>query len=236
VAYPWVLYLFTGMNEQQVRQMVNETLAWQKTQPIEKVKWTSPASLPGKAGVVSVSWKNGLRLMPEMQDIFQVFRNAGIDIWVCTASFVDVIKEVASNPAYGYNNPADRVIGMELQRDDKGVIQTEFRRGYVQTQQKGKTKAIERFLVSKYGYGPIFVAGDSEGDMNMMQDFPDTKLVLIVNRLKGKDIATLSKQAVDSYGKPDAKVLLQGRNDNTGQFEPSQAHVKFGAKTGQVLK
>ena len=37
-------------------------------------------------------------------------------------------------------------------------------------------------------------------------------------------------------GKPDAKVLLQGRNDNTGQFEPSQAHVKFGAKTGQVLK
>lgn len=236
VAYPWVLYLFTGMNEQQVRQMVNETLAWQKTQPIEKVKWTSPASLPGKAGVVSVSWKNGLRLMPEMQDIFQAFRTAGIDIWVCTASFVDVIKEISSNPAYGYNNPADRVIGMELQRDDKGVIQTEFRRGYVQTQQKGKTKAIERFLVSKYGYGPIFVAGDSEGDMNMMQDFADTKLVLIVNRLKGKDIDVLSKQAVASYGKPDAKVLLQGRNDNTGQFEPSQAHVKFGAKTGQVLK
>mgnify|MGYP003562432771 CR=1 FL=1 len=79
-----------------------------------------------------------------------------------------VIKAIASNPAYGYNNPADRVIAMELQRDDKGVIQTEFRRGHVQTQQKGKTKAIERFLVSKYGYGPIFVAGDSEGDMNMM--------------------------------------------------------------------
>ena len=57
-----------------------------------------------------------------------------------------------------------------------------------------------------------------------------------MNRLKGKDIAARSKQAVDSYGKPDAKVLLQGRNDNTGQFEPSQAHVKFGAKSGQVLK
>ena len=82
----------------------------------------------------------------------------------------------------------------------------------------------------------VFVAGDSEGDMNMMQDFADTKLVLIVNRLKGKDIDVLSKQAVASYGKPDAKVLLQGRNDNTGQFEPSQAHTKFGAKTGQVLK
>jgi phosphoserine phosphatase len=237
VAYPWVLYLFTGMNESQVRGMVNETLVWQKTQPIEKVKWTSPASLPGKAGVVSVSWKNGLRMVPEMQDTFKAFRDAGIDIWICTASFGDVIKEISSNPAYGYSNPADRVIGMELERDANGIIQTEFRRGYDQTQQKGKTKAIERFLVSKYGYGPSFVAGDSEGDMNMMQDFADTKLVLIVNRLKGLDIAKLSKQAVDSYGKPDAKVLLQGRNDNTGEFVKSQMHIKFGAKdAGQALK
>lgn len=235
VAYPWVLYLFTGMNEWQVRQMVNETLAWQKTQPIEKVKWTSPASLPGQAGVVSVSWKNGLRLMPEMQDLVQAFRDAGIDVWVCTASFVDVIKEISSNPEYGYNNPADRVIGMELERDANGVIQTEFRRGYVQTQQKGKTRAIERFIVPKYGYGPIFVAGDSEGDMNMMQDFADTRLVLIINRLKGKDIAILSKQAMESYGKPDAKILLQGRNDNTGEFVKSQTPIKFGEKQDRSL-
>ena len=236
IAYPWVLYLFTGMNEQQVRKMTQETIDWQMTQPVEKVKWTSPASIPGKAGVVSVSWKNGLRLMPEMQDLFRAFRAAGIDIWVCTASFVDVIKEISSNPKYGYNNPADRVVGMELERDGSGIIQTEYRKGYDQTQGKGKTKAIERFIVPKYGYGPIFVAGDSEGDMNMMQDFADTKLVLIVNRLKGKDIDKLSRTAAAEYGKDGAKVLLQGRDDNKGTFIPSQAHVKLGAKEGQVLK
>lgn len=236
VAYPWVLYLFTGLNEKQIRQMVVDTVTWQQTQPIEKVKWTSPASLPGKAGVVSVSWKNGLRLVPEMQDLMRGFREAGIDIWVCTASFVDVVKEISSNPAYGYYVQPERVVGMELERDANGIVQTEFRRGYAQTQQKGKTKALERFVVPKYGKGPIFVAGDSEGDMNMMQDFADTKLVLIVNRLKGKDIATLSKQAFETYGKPDAKILLQGRDDNTGKFVKSQAHIKFGAKEGQVLK
>lgn len=236
VSYPWVLYLFTGLNEQQVRKMTQETADWQLTQPVEKVKWTSPASLPGKAGVVSVSWKNGLRLVPEMQDLFRAFRAAGIDIWICSASFVDVVKEISSNPKYGYHSPDSRVIGMELERDANGVIQTEFRRGYDQTQGKGKTKAIERFLVSKYGYGPIFVAGDSEGDMNMMQDFADTKLVLIVNRLKGKDIDKLSRVAAANYGKDDPKVLLQGRDDNKGTFVPSQAHFKLGSKTGQVLK
>ena len=132
VSYPWVLYLFTGLDEQQVRKMVQETVDWQLTQPVEKVKWTSPATLPGKAGVVSVSWKNGLRLMPEMQDLFHTFRAAGIDVWICSASFVDVIKEISSNPKYGYNNPADRVVAMELERDAKGAIQTEFRRGYDQ--------------------------------------------------------------------------------------------------------
>lgn len=236
VSYPWVLYLFTGLDEKQVRKMTQETADWQLTQPVEKVKWTSPASLPGKAGVVSVSWKNGLRLMPEMQDLFRAMRAAGIDIWICTASFVDVVKEISSNPKYGYHNPDSRVIGMELERDANGVIQTEFRRGYDQTQGVGKTKAIQRFLVSKYGYGPIFVAGDSEGDMNMMQDFADTKLVLIVNRLKGKDIDKLSRVAAANYGKDDPKVLLQGRDDNKGSFVPSQAHFKLGSTTGQVLK
>ena len=236
IAYPWVLYQFSGMNEKQIRQMVNETIAWQKTQPIEKVKWTSPASLAGKAGVVSVSWKNGLRMKPEMKDLWNGLREAGIDIWVCSASFVDVVKEFSSNPLYGYNNPDDRVIAMELERDAKGVVQTAFRHGYDQTQQKGKTKAISRFIVPKYGYGPILVAGDSEGDMNMMQDFRDTKAVLIINRLKGQDIAKMSKEAYETYGKPDAKILLQGRNDNTGEFVKSQAHFKLGSKQGQVLK
>lgn len=235
VSYPWVLYQFAGMTEKEVRQLVSETVEWQMAQPVEKVKWTSPESLPGAAGVVSVSWKNGLRLVPEMQDLFRAFREAGIDIWICTASFVDVVKEISSNPKYGYFGLEDHVIGMELERDAAGRIQVEFRRGYDQTQGKGKTKAIERFLVAKYGYGPIFVAGDSEGDMNMMQDFADTKLILIVNRLKGKDIATLSKQAVESYGKPSPRVLLQGRDDNVGRFVPSQAHVKFGATEGKVL-
>lgn len=235
VAYPWVLYQFTGMSEKQVRQMVNETVDWQLKQPVEKVKWTSPASIPGKAGVVSVSWKNGLRLVPEMQDLFKAFREAGIDIWVCTASFGMVVSEISSNPKNGYYGMADRVIGMELERDANGIIQTEFRRGYDQTQGKGKTKAINRFIVPKYGYGPIFIAGDSEGDMNMMQDFDDIKMVLIINRLKGKDIAKMSQLAVETYGKPDAKFLLQGRNDNTGEFVKSQAHFKLGAKEGLVL-
>jgi phosphoserine phosphatase len=236
-SYPWVTYLFAGMTEAQVRALAAETTLWQETQPVESVKWQSPAELPGAAGVVSISWKNGLRLVPEMKDLYNKFRAAGFDVYVCSASFIDVIKEISSNPAFGYGNSADRVLAMELERDANGVIQPEYRKGYAQTQGPGKTEMIKRFLVSRYGYGPIFVAGDSEGDQNMMQDFADTKLVLVVNRLRKAttDVGKFSKIAVDTYKKPDAKFLLQGRDDNKGIFVPSQLHFKLGAQKGLAL-
>ncbi|MDR2614844.1 MAG: haloacid dehalogenase-like hydrolase, partial [Candidatus Accumulibacter sp.] len=181
-SYPWITYLFTGMTESEVRALAAETMVWQQGQPVEAVKWTSPAELPGDAGVVAISWKNGLRIVPEMQDLYAKLRAAGFDLYVCSASYIDVIREVSSNPAFGYNNPADRAYAMELERDANGVIQSKFREGYAQTQGPGKTETIKRFLVSRYGYDPIFIAGDSEGDQNMMKDFDDTKLVLIINR------------------------------------------------------
>ncbi|MDR0441260.1 MAG: haloacid dehalogenase-like hydrolase [Candidatus Accumulibacter sp.] len=238
VSYPWVTYLFTGMTEAEVRKLTRDTVAWQLKQPVESVKWTSPANQPGKAGVVSISWKNGLRLLPEMQELYHVLRNSGFDVYVCSASFIDVIKEISSNSEYKYDNPENMAYAMELERDANGRIMTEYRRGYDQTQGKGKTKTIERFLVSKYGYGPLMIAGDSEGDQNMMGDFKDTKIVLIINRLRSPktDIGQFSKLAVESYGKQGAKFLLQGRDDNKGTLVPSQLHFRLGSKDGQKVR
>jgi phosphoserine phosphatase len=237
ISYPWATYLFVGMTEPEVRELTKATIYWQLAQPIENVSWTSPASLPGKAGRVSVTWKNGLRFVPEMQNLYWLFDSNGFDIWVCSASFVDVVKEIASNSENAYDIFPDHILAMELERDNKLRIEPQFRKTYDQTQEEGKTKTIKRFLVEKYGYGPIFIAGDSEGDQNMMQDFEDTKLVLIINRLRClcSDIGKFSQQAVKSYGEDDAKYLLQGRNDNTGLFISSQCSYKLGSKEAEML-
>ena len=118
------------------------------------------------------------------------------------------------------------------------MIQPEYRRGRDQTQGPGKTKNIRRFLVSKYGYGPCFVAGDSEGDQNMLADFADTRKALIVNRLRDPktDIGRFSALAVRGHGDPGTRYLLQGRDDNTGEWVPSQLHTPLGATQGKALK
>ncbi|MEB3754197.1 haloacid dehalogenase-like hydrolase [Acinetobacter sp. MD2(2019)] len=238
VSYPWVTYLFTGFNASEVREMVKNTVAWQKDQKIGPVTWTSPTALAGQAGVVSITWENGLRPYKEMQNLFKTFQSNGFDVYVCSASFIDVVKEIVSNPNVGYDINENNVYAMELSRSPEGKILPVFRPDYYQTQGVGKTKTIQKFLVSKYGYGPIFVAGDSEGDQNMMQDFSETQKVLMVNRLRkpSTDIGQFSKLAVEQYGQANPKYLLQGRDANTGEFVPSNKSIAYGAIEGKALR
>jgi phosphoserine phosphatase len=222
VSYLWITYFFTGLDEPEVRALVRDAVAWQLTQPIEKVTWSSPAELPGRAGVVQITWKNGLRLLPEMQELYRTLREQGFHTWVCTASLSAVIREVASNPQFGYNHPAESVIGMELEQDADGRFLPQARAGYELTFGPGKTQAVQRRLVSRYGYGPVLVAGDSHGDEDMLQDFPDTLVSLIIKRSARPDskLARLHRLAAEQRGQTGARYLLQERDESLGLFRP----------------
>jgi hypothetical protein len=220
VSYPWITYLYSGANTGQVRQLVGDAIRWQLDQPVGKVTWTSPASLPGRAGVVSVTWKNGLRLVPEMQQLQQTLRRHGFEVWICTASLEEVILEPACAPEFGYHNSPERVLGMRLQRDSSGHLLPLLQVNYPKTYGPGKSEVIRQQLLSRYGYGPALVAGDSEGDENMLSDFPDTQLSLIIDRHPRPTslLARLLGQARSQRGREKARFLWQGRDETTGRF------------------
>ncbi len=236
VAYPWVTYLFAGLDSIQVRKMTYETVKAQRGSAIAPVTWESPnpSLLPGQlSGQVSITWKNGLRLIPEMQELYSKFRESGFDVWICSASFVDVVKEISSNPEFGYNNNSYRVLAMELERDSNGKILPIYRNGYYQTQRMGKYYTLKKMLADsggKYGYPPIFIAGDSEGDQDMLniKNFP-IKLGLIINRKKGKKelLGEFSLKAINSYKTDTAIYLLQGRDENSGCFVANQGDTNI---------
>ncbi|GAA0181109.1 hypothetical protein SH2C18_36880 [Clostridium sediminicola] len=70
----------------------------------------------------------------------------------------------------------------------------------------------------------------------MLTDFEDTKLALIIKRCKGGNIGEISKEAADTFGKENAKCLLQGRNENLGVFRPSQKSIFLGSSEQKLLK
>jgi phosphoserine phosphatase len=238
VSYPWVLYLFSGMTSQEIHDLTEKSNDLGIASKIETYTLTSSDTLKGMAGQVTGSYKRGLRIQPEMSNLMYALRANGIDIYVCTASLDEVVRVFANYPKYGYNVPMENVVGMRLEKNEKGVYKAEYKKDYPQTQQEGKTKAIQQVLVSKYGYGPIFIASDSQGDYYMSVDFPEIQLVLIVNRVRSLSdkITLLAQKAVDTTGQVDAKYILQGRNENMGQFLPQQSTIRLGKTQAELMR
>ena len=69
---------------------------------------------------------------------------------------------------------------------------------------------MNTYLKPKHnGKAPILVAGDSSGDANMLTEFKDTKVLLLMKR-EGK---------LDDVAK-DGRALIQKRNAQTGLLDP----------------
>lgn len=238
VGYPWVTYLFTGMTSDEVRKLAEESHDyWLSYGEFTKETWTSPETLKGNAGVVSISYKTGLAFPEEMKDLYNTFMDNGIDVYVCSASFYDVVIAAMTNPKYGYNVKESNVYAMRLKTDEQGRYINEYDDNYFQTQGKGKAHTINAFIRGMYGNrGPIFVAGDSSGDFNMMTEYPDMQLGLIVNRVRSDSMMSISKEAAGMIGSSDAKYVLQGRDENQGVFRASEKSILLGETEEKLTK
>ena len=238
VGYPWVTYLFTGMTSAEVQALATESHDyWLSYGEFKKETWTSPESLPGKAGVVSVSYKTGLAFPEEMKDLYNTLMENGIDVYVCSASFYDVVYAAVTNPKYGYNVKSGNVYAMRLKTDGQGRYINEYDDNYFQTQGKGKAHTVNAFIRGMYkNRGPILVAGDSAGDFNMITEYPDMQLGLIVNRVRSDSFMSISKEAAESIGAEDAKYVLQGRDENSGMFRASEKSILLGETEEKLTK
>lgn len=234
VGYPWVLYLFAGLTVAQVSKLAEASNDHNLGDAIRKAKYVSPKTLAGKAGVVTASHTHGIRLTPEIAATMNALRANGFDVYVSTASLEDVVRVFASTPKYGYNVAPENVLGLRLEQAGD-VYQAEYRKGWPLNWGPGKSEVIRRELVAKKGYGPTLVFGDSDGDYDMLRDFPDTQVGLLVNRLKKGKIGSLCRLAVEQLGQAKPRFVIQGREERTGQWTPDGATLKLGAGEKKLL-
>lgn len=211
IAYPWVLYQFTGMTPDEVKILAKEANDFGIGNKLGKYTIESSDKLTGKAGKVVYTYKSGLRTQPETANLFHTFKDNGIEVYVVSASLEDVVEVFAADPSYGYNLSEDNVFGMRLEMKDGKYI-TEYKKDYPQTQTVGKVQAIDRFIKSNHkNKGPILVAGDSSGDYNMMTEYDSIEALLIMKR-EGK---------LDELDN-DSRSIVQQRNSQTGLFAPEK--------------
>lgn len=234
IGYPWVLYLFANMSTEEVQQLAEASNDYNLGAGIGSVALISPESMSGKAGTVQVTYTTGLRLASEVANLMHTFMENGIDVYVISASMEEVVEVFSSNPKYGYNLPKENVFGMRLKKKD-GIIQAEYEDNWPITAREGKVEVIEQAISkTRGGYGPIFAAGDSSTDYEMLT-VKSLKLGLIINRIKTGDIGELAKTAAERMGKNNPKYVLQGRNENTGLWIPTEYTIKLGSNEEILL-
>ena len=236
--YPWVLYLLAGHIISEVKEMAAETISYELRNQLSRQTLISPLELSTKTGVLSYSYKSGLRVFPEMQNLISTFKKRGIEVFIVSASYKPVIEVFSGLGTYGYNVPSDHVLAMELDLDAGGRIVPMYKPRWVKTVRQGKVDAIESVIKQglRKNWDPLFSAVDSDGDYEMATKFPGMKLVLIWNRVKGGDIGKLCIKAVEQSGELNPKYILQGRDENTGIVLPCSESIIFGKSEKQLLQ
>ncbi len=245
VTYPWITYWFTGMTSDQVTALALEshkkymglTDTWKLS--FYKQTWTSPANYTSKTGIQSITFKMGVTVSPELKELYKALDDDGIDVWVNSASFIDVIKAITDNPSIFGLQGVDGVVAMTNKKVDGKWINEYDYDAHSQTQGCGKSETIDKCIAPKYnGHGPIFTACDSQGDFNFVTEYSDNAVCLILNRLRTDDLGILAacavyqeKQGIDfakAQASGDTLYVLQGRDENAGVYWNSDETVSLG--------
>lgn len=210
----WILKLFNGFTYDELTALTKESCAYfSAMDEITDVTWESPER--GVCGKVSWTHAEGLKVTDEMKDLYQTLRENGFDVYICSASMETIVEAMACDPAYGFNMDPEYVFGLRLADGGSGVINAEYDPTYAQTFKEGKTAAIRAIMAPLHnGEGPDLVGGDSNGDYNMLTDFPDLKVGLIINCGNGGNIGKLMTSG-------DPKYVVQGRDFRAGRFVPT---------------
>ena len=243
VAYPWVLYWFTGMTEQEVYDLAYASHSFYGAVETSEVTWET-AGEGTKVGPVSYTWTSGTGVSENVKELWKVLDGNGIDVWVCSASAVDPIR--AAIDAFGLHDYCTGMIAMTRVLDENGkyVNAYDYETGYgymvvdgewvkdelalgAQTQGVGKVESINAAIYPKYGVGPLAGFMDSTGDYNFCTEYANLKLVINFNRASrkvtdgGGVIAELAVYQRDTLGYDlatanaagDTLYVLQGRDE-----------------------
>lgn len=245
VVYPWVGHLFTGMTPDEVYNLATDSHTyWSNYTRYVEESWTSPTNWPGEAGIVSISYRTGVIFWEEVIDLYQTLQANGIEVYIISGSFVDSLR--AANDLFGYGLEDDHIFGMRniLDSDGRYVNKFDYNWGgeglYPQTHTEGKSIAIKNFMAPAHNnQGPLMVFGDGNGDWDMMSDWMengDTELGVLFNRYRSTSDRTWqgAVEAAENIGSPEARFVLQGRDENKGRLRPSEKSILLGT-TEEVL-
>jgi len=200
-AYPWTINFLAGFTPVEVCHLAAEVIDHELHSRIRE------CSISDSGERLRYQWTSGIRSFPEMTDLARFFKKAGGRVIVSTASNPLFIETMAQRTGFA----AESVIGM-ASAIENGLLSGTLIYGSTPNFGPGKVENLRRLLEQE----PLFIAGDSDGDYEMVTSFAATRLNLLIRREHPGKMAALYQKARAG----DRRYLLQDVDRSTGQFAP----------------
>lgn len=207
----WILKGLNGMTTEEITELTKESCRYFTAMGgTHYVVWESPEM--GVCGKVSGAHPEGIGISNEMKSLYRTLKANGIDVYIVSASLETIVEAMACGSEFGFDMDPENVFGLRMKETADGRFSADYDEGYVQTFKEGKTGAIRKYIAPSHGgKGPCLVAGDSNGDYNMLTDFDDMRVGLIIDCGNNGRIDALASSG-------DPKIAVQSRNLAQGCF------------------
>lgn len=215
--YCWMSFLLKNYKTVEVYDLCKGAYASMKKERIRVEEFVSP-DIKSEAGRISIKYFVGIRPLDEMVDLYRSLEENGIDCYIVSASFIDIVRAFATDTNNNYKMKEDKVLGLRLMKDDEEKILPKFDKDFPISIREGKVQTINKLIKKDRNYGPIMVGGDSDGDFAMLKEFDQTDLSLIIHRANSGLIDDLRQKARNG----SLRYYSQGRNLLEASFIPSK--------------
>jgi phosphoserine phosphatase len=152
------------------------------------------------------------KIYPEMRELLANLKEYGFEIWILSAS-PELLYQQFVHEELGI--PVDRILGVKSVVRNDTVTNTLV---LPVPQDEGKAQALETFIKAR----PLFVAGNSRGDMEMMNESVGLKLIVNPDNTKvdnGQESGALYGNTVEEYWKKNGALIVHCKDIPEGNYK-----------------
>lgn len=142
------------------------------------------------------------KMYPEMKSLIKNLENYGFEVWILSAS-PELLYQRFCAEQLGL--PEDRILGVKSRVGEGGVVTDEL--VYPVSQDEGKADVVRTFIKAD----PLFVGGNSRGDLEMMETSVGLKIMINPDDKKPEKVA--NGRTIKQYWEADPNCIIEYCND-----------------------
>lgn len=142
------------------------------------------------------------KMYPEMKALIRNLEEYGFEVWILSAS-PELLYQRFCAEQLGL--PEDRILGVKSRVGEGGVVTDEL--VYPVSQDEGKADVVRTFIKAD----PLFVGGNSRGDLEMMNTSVGLKIMINPDDKKPEKVA--GGKTIKQYWENDPRCIIEYCND-----------------------